>query len=512
MGNGKAGFLLATVLLIGSVSAQEGAKYLIISADQFLEQAEELARWKTKKGIKARVVPLSEVGSSTIAIHNFVVDAYNDWDIRPEYLLLFGDATMIPFKSYNYTFTDCYYTDVDGDLYNEIIPGRLPASNATEAQVMVMKILSYERDPYMSDTTWFIQGLGIVREDGDPDDSIYWGDIKHAASLMVDAGFLHVDTFSYYRGDNWQEVKAAINQGRAYAYYRGSATCLWYTPFYFRPRFLHNGFKLPIVVSATCGQIDPYESDCGEQWLKAGSPEELKGAAGFVGTTTSGMGLALYRSSWSRGFFDAVFQSDTTVHFGRAVEAGRRRVYETYMVSAEYRGLTCIGDPEMNLWTSVPHQLQVFYPRYLPEGPAEVTVMVKDHNGIPVKGALVCLMQDTLIYLTDLTNIEGTVDFDFDISSADSISITVTYRNHLPYEEYIRVLTCSPGDCNGDGSVTQTDLVYLTNFLFCGGPPPPICADTNGDCSITAADLNYLAAYIFGNGPEPLIPCSVSGK
>ena len=267
-----------------------------------------------------------------------------------------------------------------------------------------------------------------------------------------------------------------------------------------------------MVISATCGQIDPYESDCGEQWLKAGSPDELKGAVGFVGTTTSGMGLALYRSSWSRGFLDAVFQSDTTVHFGRAVEAGRRRVYETYMVSAEYRGLTCLGDPEMNLWTSVPHPLLVERPRYLIEGHDDVTVMVKDHNGIPVKGALVCLMQDTSIYATDWTNIEGTVDFSLDINSTDSISVTVTYRNHLPYEEYIRVLTCLPGDCNGDGSVTQSDLVYLTNFLFCGGPAPPICADANGDCSITATDLNYLAAYIFDSGPEPRIPCSVSGR
>jgi serine protease AprX len=63
------------------------------------------------------------------------------------------------------------------------------------------------------------------------------------------------------------------------------------------------------------------------------------------------------------------------------------------------------------------------------------------------------------------------------------------------------------GDVNRSGSVTISDVVYLINYLFKGGPPPYLYyrGDTNCDQSVTVEDVVYLVAYLFKGGP---LPCS----
>ncbi len=77
----------------------------------------------------------------------------------------------------------------------------------------------------------------------------------------------------------------------------------------------------------------------------------------------------------------------------------------------------------------------------------------------------------------------------------DSIVIPVT----------LTVQTYLSGDANGDGQITQSDLNYLANYLFQGGPAPDpfLAGDANGDCDVTTVDLVYLANYLFSGGPPP---------
>jgi hypothetical protein len=62
------------------------------------------------------------------------------------------------------------------------------------------------------------------------------------------------------------------------------------------------------------------------------------------------------------------------------------------------------------------------------------------------------------------------------------------------------------GDINGDWEGPNVaDLTYLVDFLFRGGPPPPMMqnADVNGSGGgPNVADLTYLVDYMFRNGPE----------
>ncbi len=496
-------------LFFCSTLFSEGGRYLIITPDSYIEAARTLAQWKTRKGVKAKVIPLSQIGSSPSQIRNCIQQAYEEWDVKPEYVLLFGDASQIPLERENGTYTDCYYTDLEGNFHNEVIPGRLPAGSLSEAWAMVAKIFYYERWPQVDKLGWMKKAVLIVREDGDEDDTTYWNDIHFVAQLMTESGFVHIDTFSYYNGDDADDVKNAVNQGRGFVLYRGSGSCYWYEPFGFWPHTLQNGYKLPIVISGTCGQIDPNMSLCGELWVRAGTPNNLKGAVAFIGTTTSGYNIAHLRSAWTRAFFETLFTSDTVCKLGKLVEVGRQRVYELYGNVDEYRGLTCIGDPEMNVWTDVPREMAVQHPAYAILGFTTFDVSVSDDNG-PLVGAKICIMQDTLIYEVDTTDSEGDAEFELAISSDDTIYVTVTCKNHIPYEGVVVVLSCIPGDCNEDGFVTQSDLVYLSNYLYLSGQEPPICADANGDCTVDQSDLIYLANYIFSNGDKPRIPCSSS--
>ena len=67
------------------------------------------------------------------------------------------------------------------------------------------------------------------------------------------------------------------------------------------------------------------------------------------------------------------------------------------------------------------------------------------------------------------------------------------------------------GDIDGDGSSTIdiADLVYLVDYMFNGGPEPPVmeAADVDGSGGvIDIADLVYLVDYMFNGGPEPDCP------
>ena len=64
------------------------------------------------------------------------------------------------------------------------------------------------------------------------------------------------------------------------------------------------------------------------------------------------------------------------------------------------------------------------------------------------------------------------------------------------------------GDANGNGEIHIEDIVYLINYLFMDGPPPPTVksGDANCDRVVDVADVICLINYLFGDGPPPGCP------
>ncbi|MFX1482263.1 MAG: C25 family cysteine peptidase [Promethearchaeota archaeon] len=154
-----------------------GAEYLIITTQEFEDQANELADWKERKGVPSEVI-LVDPGAGE-QVRNAVVTAYNDWDLVPTYCLLIGDVEFIP-ASYSfqhrghkaagipmfeqsyywavlviyrvgdkgYIASDLGYFTIEGDDYlPEMIYGRLSVDTEQQAQTLVDKILNYEQSP-----------------------------------------------------------------------------------------------------------------------------------------------------------------------------------------------------------------------------------------------------------------------------------------------------------------------------------------------------------------------------
>ncbi|MDH3889880.1 MAG: hypothetical protein OEV49_02250 [candidate division Zixibacteria bacterium] len=74
-----------------------------------------------------------------------------------------------------------------------------------------------------------------------------------------------------------------------------------------------------------------------------------------------------------------------------------------------------------------------------------------------------------------------------------------------------------PGNVNYDpgGAIDISDLVYLVDYMFSGGPPPPCFeeGDMNADGLIDISDLVYFVDFMFTGGPPPqpcgaIAPCS----
>ena len=61
------------------------------------------------------------------------------------------------------------------------------------------------------------------------------------------------------------------------------------------------------------------------------------------------------------------------------------------------------------------------------------------------------------------------------------------------------------GDANNDSKLTVSDVVYLINYLFKGGPLPvrSYTADNNCDGKTSVSDVVYLINYLFKGGPPP---------
>jgi hypothetical protein len=65
--------------------------------------------------------------------------------------------------------------------------------------------------------------------------------------------------------------------------------------------------------------------------------------------------------------------------------------------------------------------------------------------------------------------------------------------------------TVTPGDADNNGVVSLSDVVYIVNYIFAGGPAPQPLPSGDADCSgrINLADAVYLINYIFAAGPPP---------
>ncbi len=487
-----------------------GARYLIIADPTLVAQAQVLADWKNLKGVKSMVVTLNETGTTAEAIRAYIQTAYDTWAVPPEYVLLVGDTEVVP-TYYSETWTDDYYGNLEGsDYFVDVMVGRLSADTAGQCEILVAKILRYERTPIEGNPQWPASGLLTVADDFDEGDAIYYANTWFVYDKINSAGFAPIDTLFNRNSVVPSQVYASWNAGRGYVNFRGVGWMEWPSPFNVNPALLTNTNKLTVVVSATCG-TGVFHDDgfiC-ERVVRAGSASNLIGAVAFLGTNTSiesSQILSHRRGAADMGFFTQAFGPDGGT-LGAATLAAKMAIYDFDQVRQEYEGWNLLGDPDMQLWTALPETLQVVHNDYYHASEGSFVVSVLS-SGLPLEGALVACVKGSDIYEWGYSDEEGRAVFTLDPTLVGTMAVAVTARNHYPYEGSVSVLDTGPhfictgmsvddtAGGNGDGLLSPREgASIMIRLLNAGDVSAESATATLRTSDSLAAIIDSVASY-----------------
>lgn len=484
-------FLL--VVLAAQMVLADGAQYLIITHDNFNSAIQPLAEWRQKKGTPTRVTKLSEISPQTRdGIRNYIINAYNTWLPRPEFILLVGDTYRIPVGQTSPVKSDNYYATVDAHFKAELVVGRFPCRTEAECQTMVAKTLGYERSPMMSDTAWYRKGLVAVRFDNAGDTLGYYvRDLRYYTNLLRDSAGYVVDSLFWRDNKGWhgqgpdsvRHIINAVNDGRGHLLFRGFGTDDgtyhgWNIPMNVKPENTSNGFRLPIVYGGCCQTVfAPGGRGVGEAWVRAGTATTPKGAVAYLGNSIHSL-ASPWRSKVIQGFYKSMFLYDTLT-VGKALFFGKDSLYRWLKYNghpdttkdsvARYVEQSLIGDPALQVWTDYPHSIQVEYPATVPLGPCVLHVVVTS-GGAPKARALVCAWKGTEFHQYALTGADGSVDLSISSQAPGEFFVTATGQNLRPFE----------GTCQAvPGDVGVAVLVAPAGSLDSGAVVTPACTVAN---------------------------------
>ncbi len=366
-----------------------GAGYVVITHQDFRDEADYLAWFRGQRGMVSAVVETRWIYDefswglqSPEAIRAFISYAYHNWAVPLAYVLLLGDGSndykdyyatgdpnwVPPYMDSTYAWqsglpSDNWYAAVDGsDYMPDLAIGRLPARSAHEADVMVRKIVSYESAPDLG--IWRIRSLYVAddgsSQQGDPG---FAADAEDLIELSLPPSVSPRRVYLSYNGaGNASSEAMAHARDKARAYYKPlvrselSEGCLlstyighggkevWTSEWIFGSNdmeLLTNGSKLPWMRAYSChnGWFDDplFHRVVSETALReegAGAVAYWASTRGTGGPNNRALALALDR---------AIFQDSLWVMGDATVAAKLQSVEESI------KQYTLFGDPAMTL-------------------------------------------------------------------------------------------------------------------------------------------------------------------
>ncbi|MEI7811739.1 MAG: type IX secretion system sortase PorU [Ignavibacteria bacterium] len=333
-------------------AADEGT-FIIITYKNFLEQAKRLKAHKEslKYKVSTVVVDIQDIfnefssGMQDVsAIRDYIKYAYDNWSIKPEYVLLLGDGDydyknisgknqnfIIPYESLNsyhsiesYVSDDFYACVSGNDLVVDLALGRINVTSVTEAQAAVDKIIRYETASAIG--TWR-NLITLVADDGYTSsgyEGAYHNEQSESISRLLPASY---DQHKIYEaqypsvqtgaGKRKPQVNKAIinaiNDGSLIINWIGHGNPdVWAHEYVFEkgttiPQLVND--KYCFLIAATCdfGRYDtPEEQSSTEMML-------LKADGGTIGSLTSARTVySLDNFQLASDFYSNLFIKDTT--------------------------------------------------------------------------------------------------------------------------------------------------------------------------------------------------------
>jgi hypothetical protein len=379
---------------------------------------EDLVALRQAQGLRVQVVDVVDVfdefsyGMVTPqAIRDFLTFAYANWTPPAiQYVLLVGDGTydykdnldlgttnfVPPYLSFTEfmgeTVTDDWFARVSGnDAIPDLYIGRLPASSAAEAGVMVSKIVSYEQA--VNTKTWEKHIALVADNKLEPYEALF-KIMNEEVAQLIPAGF--DPPFRGYLDDYWvpwdltADITEKINAGALLLHYSGHGSVqIWTHENIFDHTdvaLLANDGMFPFVVSMSClnGYFGYPEGwnfpSLAETLLRA----ENRGAvAAFMPT---GMTAPEGQLILDRALFQAIFTQDTRT-LGPAIASAKQTLLANG-AGYEEVGTTFLlfADPAMTLKIPLPRRVAGLAAEVRPGGIFFEWQEAADCNGWPVAG------------------------------------------------------------------------------------------------------------------------------
>ncbi|MGD0623935.1 MAG: C25 family cysteine peptidase, partial [Thermodesulfobacteriota bacterium] len=272
------------------------ADLVIITHGSFLESVRPLKALREAQGWSVALVDVEDIydefsfGVKTPqALKDFLLRAKIYWQKSPRFVLLVGDASVDP-RNYlglgNFdwvptklidtaileTASDDWFVDFNGDGLPKMAVGRLPVRTVEEAQIVVSKIIGYERSEQSLRDVLLVADMKGGEEDYD-----FEGGSLEVQGLLP-GGLTVSQIFRSQFADDVQvhsQLLGKINEGKLLVNYLGHGSeAIWRGDILTSDDAgaLTNGMRLPFVVSMTCLNgffQDVYGGSLAEALLKA---------------------------------------------------------------------------------------------------------------------------------------------------------------------------------------------------------------------------------------------------
>ncbi len=504
-------------------------EYVVITAEALAAEFEELAQWKTEKGVQAAVRTVEWIDQTypngvdrAERVRFFIRDAYQNWGTL--FVLLGGDTELIPVRYGISTLlggesipADYYYMCLEGnwngdgdtrfgeapedggpgddaDILPEVYVGRAPVSTVAHAALFVDKTIAYDRAPatgngYPASILYLAERL-FSNIDG--------ATIAEEADAIVPAWFKRVKLYEEYQDwpgalpETYEAVIDSIGNGFGILHhvghgYRNTMAIGEGVLNNADADALANGDRQSVVFAINCSSASIDFNSIGERFVK----NENGGAIAYIGTSR----LAFINASrdYQAEWFTSVFAGpDSLRSLGEICALARLPFVPFSGYESSYRwtlfAVTLIGDPEVDLHTQGIAPVTVNHPPAHPLDAGSFAATVSS-AGAPLAGATVTLWKGSEAYARGTTAADGAVALAFAPETTGPAILTVNRPGYATYQTTVEV-TAAGGP-----------YVHIQSILVDDDSTPPSQGD--GDGRADAGETIEIAVTLKNGGTQP---------
>ena len=438
--------------------------------------------WKKQKGYKVFYKTLNDTGYSNIEIKSFIQSAYDNWEYRPNYICIIGDADgpyAVPtfnesLSNYNGE-GDHPYTLLEGyDDISDVAIGRLSIRSLSDLANISNKVLNYEQSPLINTTDWFKRGLCV----GDPSVSGMSTIITNQiiAELMLANDFNEV--MEVYQFPFVNQIENGINSGVSFYNYRGFAgSSGWQKD---DADNLSNGYMLPIVSIITCdtGSFLEDEESTAENFLRAGSISIPKGGIAAIGMATQGT-HTMFNNCLDYGLYHGIFVENISA-LGDVLNFAKNNLWLNYpenpnnYVEIFSHWINLMGDPTLSVWTNTPESLSSNFTSSVSFGQTFLDVEIYSNSEL-VDNALITITDENYNLISSSLTQNGVASLDISSANLGTYNIAVTKQNYIPLisdfeivqaQHSINVNNLTILDQNLSPNINPSDYVQFNFSVF----------------------------------------------